>query len=322
MKRKLLWTLLAIEAAACVLLRTLQVPFAPVFTSAMAFPFEQLGLALRALSLSGGLGNAVAFALYIAISLIPAAVVLLRAVRRRAAAEDGLLALLSGLLFGVLYLLINPGIIGSLLGKAAALPVGKALLGGTVYSVLLGYVVLRVLRLFFAGSTQSLQRYLAALLFCMNLLFVWLAFGVGFGGMLDAMAALRAGNTGDGQPLGMSYFFLAVQCLVDALPYLLDVLVVFAALRLLDELRMNRYSARSVAAAERLARLCGRALAAVMLTNTAFNLAQLLAARTLLAINSTVQVPVLSVAFVLAVLLLARFFAENKQLKDDNELFI
>jgi hypothetical protein len=39
-------------------------------------------------------------------------------------------------------------------------------------------------------------------------------------------------------------------------------------------------------------------------------------------INGTVQIPVLTIAFVLAVLLLSRFIAENKRLKDDNDMFI
>ena len=42
-----------------------------VFSSVMAFPFEQLGVALRALALAGNIGNGFALTLCMALSLIP-----------------------------------------------------------------------------------------------------------------------------------------------------------------------------------------------------------------------------------------------------------
>jgi hypothetical protein len=122
--------------------------------------------------------------------------------------------------------------------------------------------------------------------------------------------------------LGATYVFLGLQFAVDALPYLLDVLVVLAAVRLLEELSSDRYSPQSVKAAGELSRLCGKALAATVLSGIAFNLLQLLFAKELMVINTTLQIPVFSIAFVLGVLLVTRFIAENKQLKDTNDLFI
>lgn len=333
MKHKTLWIILAAEAAVCIALQILQTSFSGVFTAAMAFPFEQVGLGLRALSLSGIMGDIAAWALYIAVSLAPAAVLLILVIKRSFRPEDSLLAVLSATLFAVLYLMTNPGDIARLAGGAAGLPVGRAVLGVTVYSVLCGYLLLRLLRLFFAGGADKLQKYMAALLCLLNLLFVYLAFGECFGGLLDSLKALGGGNTGSevlgapALPLGgrrpdVSSAFLVLQYAVNALPYILNVFVVFAALRLLDELRANRYSQGSVAAAERLSRLCGAALAATVLAGIAFNLLQLMFAKVLLAVNCTVQIPVLSIAFVLAVLLLARFIAENKRLKDDNDMFV
>jgi hypothetical protein len=322
MKQKTLWILLAAEAAACIVLQILRASFAGAFSAAMAFPFEQIGLWLRALSLSGVPGNIAAWTLYAAVCLAPVAVLLVLIKRRAYHPEDWLLALLSVALFAVLYLMVNPAVISSLFHGAPGLAVGKAVLGGAAYSVLCGYLVLRVLRMFFAGSTDKLQKYMAALLFLMNLLFVYAASGACFGKLLDSIETLRAGNAGNERLLGPSYIFLVLQFAVDALPYILDVFVAFAALRLLDAMRTDRYSQQSVEAAVRLSRLCGAALAAAMIANIAFNLLQLLFAKMLLVINGSVQIPVLSIAFVLAALLLARFAAENKRLKDDNDMFI
>ncbi len=322
MKRKIFLALLGVEMALCVVLNVVQASFSGVFITAMAFPFEQFGILLRALSLSGGIGNAVAIIIYATVSLAPAAILLVLMKRRKLHLEDGLLILMSAALFAVLYLMINLGDIGTLFGKVTVLGVGKAILGGTVYSVICGYLVLRILRLFFDSGAEKLQKYMTVLLCLLNVLFVYMIFGSCFSDLLNSIASLQSGNTGNEHLLGATYFFLALQYAVDALPYLFDVLVVFAALRLLGEMRANRYSDESVEAAGKLSRLCGFVLAVTVLTNVALNLLQLLFARRLMVINNSVQIPLLSIVFVLAVLLLARFIAENKKLKDDNDMFI
>lgn len=325
MSRRIWYLALGIEAMACIAFVVYKASFSGLFTAAMAFPFEQAGSLLRALSLPGGAGNAAAFAIYAAVCLIPAAVFLILLKKRGFRKEDLLLPLLSAVLFAVLYLMVNPGLIGKSFGGAGgegAEAIGKAVLGGTVYSVLCGYLALRFLRLSFESSTQKLQNYMAVLLGALCVLCVYAVFGACLSRFLQSLATLRESNAGNEHLLGASYVFLALQFGVDSLPYLFDLLLVFAALRLLDQMRADRYSAKSEAAAQRLSRLCGTALTATVLANIGWNLLQLLFAKSLRMINSSVQVPVVSIAFMLAVLLLARFIAENKQLKDDNDLFI
>ena len=322
MRQKLLMGLLSAEALACVLFCILQASFAGAFTAVMAFPFEQIGMGLRSLSLSGGLGNAAAIAIYIAASLSPAAAALILWKKRKLRAEDGLLALLSAVLFAVLYIMINPGVISAWTGGLAALPVGKAISGGMAYSVLCGYFVLRALRLFSNGATEKLFRYMSAMLRVSAVIFVYLIFGASFSGLLDSIAALQAGNAGNEHLLSASYIFLVLQFGVNAMPYAFDVLVIFAALRMLDEMRADRYSAETVAAAGQISRLCAAALAAMVLANIGFNISQFIFAKSIAVINGSVQIPIFSVIFVLAALLLTRLVAENKRLKDDNDMFI
>lgn len=230
-------------------------PCPGIFTAVAAFPFEQLGLGLRALSLSGGAGNAAALVLYGAVCLLPAGALLLIQRRRALCPEDALLPVLSAALFPVLYWMINPGLLGQFYGSAEGQPVAKAVLGIIVYSVLLGYVLLRMLRRFFTADLPGLQK-----------------------------------------------------CL--------------AALTLLREQAHARYSEAAVAAAGRLSSLCGCALAVSVLTNVAFNLLQLVFFRRLLSINAVAELPLLSAAFVLCVLLLSQYIRENKCLKDENDSFI
>ncbi|MEG2087367.1 MAG: hypothetical protein RR022_04140, partial [Angelakisella sp.] len=231
--------------------------------------------------------------------------------------------LLSVTLFAVLYLMINPGLTGGLFGNGAVeLPLAKAILGSMVYSVLCAYGVLRVLRLFFAGGMSQLQRYLGLLLGLLNVLFVYLVCGAGVSGLLDSIGALQAGNTGNAPLLGVTYWFLALRYVVDSLPYALDIFVVFTGLTLLRELAADRYSDASVQAVGRLSKRCAVALTVLVLSNMAMNLLQLLFAKNLLVVNSQLQLPLFSIVFVLATLLLARLMAENKLLKDDSDSII
>lgn len=324
MKRKLFYGLLALEAALCVALCLTLGSFAKALPAAFAFPFGQLGSGLRALSLAGRLGNAAALALYAALCLAPAFFLLRISIKRKPYAEDYLLLLASALLFAALRLMANPDKIGGLFGYPgeSGLAMGKAILGGTVYSVFIGYAILRVLRAAAGSDTDHLHRLLALLVRLLAFVFVWAAFGLCFGELTVSFQALRAGNAGSEGTLGMSYAFLVLRYLVNALPWALDAAAVAVILELLFAMRADRYSEESVRAATRLSRFCTKALAAVILSNIAFNALQLVFAKSIRNIEGSLQIPLLSIAFVLATLLFARIASENRQLKEDSDLII
>ncbi|WP_426350567.1 hypothetical protein ACPWSR_04790 [Alloiococcus sp. CFN-8] len=322
MKQKVFIAFLLVEAVLCMLLYNAQEKFSKVFSSVLAFPFEQIGYILRALSLSGAIGNGVAIVIYILISLSPSLFFYYSYKKRKLFPEDGLLLIVSALLFAVLYLMINPSMMDTyFLGSPDHL-VDKALIGGILYSVLCGYGVLRILRLLFVADVSKLQQYLIRLLYLLNVIFVYIIFGASFGRFLDSVNKLELGNTGVQGDLGLSYVFLAIQYVVDVLPYLLNVLIVFAAIALLKELGSDRYSEITATKAQKLSRLCGTSLIITVLSNIAFNLLQFAFAKSLRVINGSIQIPLFSITFVLAALLLAQFIKENKQLKDDNDMFI
>lgn len=324
MKRRLLYILLALEAALFIAFSLAKISPGGAFSAAMAFPFEQIGMGLRLLSLTGKLGNSLALSLYAVFCFLPLLFLLMARSKRKLHIEDALLALLSAALFVSLYLMINPAYIGNMFGGIGetGLTIGKAVLGGTLWSILFGYLILRVLRLSFESGTEKLQGYVSAGLFILIFLFVWAVFGVCFGEMLNSFSTLQAGNTGNESGLGTTYVFLVLRFIVDALPYVLDAITVFLALDLLAAMRADRYSEQTEALALRLSRWCIKALAAVVASAVSLNLLQLIFARSLRIIDSELSIPVVSVLFVLAVLLFARLVSENRRLKGDNDLFI
>lgn len=320
MKQKMLYFLLAAEAIVCIVVVVLQISMTGVFSAVIAFPFEQIGLGLRMLSLSGAAGNVAAIFLYLFLSAVPFIFLLYR-IKHGFRAEDWLLGILSAVLFFTLYLMVNPQMLSSVLGTMGSLA-GKEILGGTVYSILCTYVILRVLRLFYSGCAAKLHGYMWVMLGILSLLFVYFIFGSGLHGLLRSLAALKEGNQDSRGNLGMSQVFLLIRYAVDVLPYVLDLAVVFAANTLLAQLGKDRYAEEAVSAARGLSRLCGISLSISLLANAFFNIIQLLFIKKLLVMNSMVQIPLISIVFVLGVLLLSRYISENQELKTDNDSFI
>lgn len=318
-KRKLFYALLGAEAAFCLLLVYLQNCFSGWFSTAIAFPFQPIGAGLRTLSLSGDAGNAAAILVYLAVSLIPTAVFLLLKRGGRDCKVDLLLPVLSILLFVTLYFMVNPGLF--------PLPLLGDLLGGTFYSVLCGYLVLRVLDRWKRADTGQLFHGLDVLLHLMIVLFVFVIFSSCFGSLPETIRSVQQSNQADSLSgmdprLPLTCGFLILGSAVSALPYAMDILITFSAIRLMEPLRADRYSDEAVAAAERLSKRCVRALSVSVLANIGFHLLQLLLSRQLLSTSVEINVPLFSIAFVFGVLLLARYVRENQQLKRDNDLFI
>jgi ABC-type Co2+ transport system permease subunit len=91
--------------------------------------------------------------------LFPAVIPFLVGRNQKPRPEDLLLGSLSAALFVVLYLMTNPAYIGSIFGSTgeSVLPVGKAVLGGTLWSIAV-VSVLFVLAVLFCSRLISENR--------------------------------------------------------------------------------------------------------------------------------------------------------------------
>ena len=170
MKYRSLWAGLAALGAAALLL-TLTLKKGAEGLLMWAFPMAQMGSLLRQLSMSGAVGNFVAWILYFAVGLLPLLWFGWRVYRKCTRPEDCLLVLLSGVLFGVLYAMINPGALVGLLGNTAGVG-GKALVSMSVWSVLCCYLVLRLRRAALEEEGDLLRRWLPRLVKVLMAVFV------------------------------------------------------------------------------------------------------------------------------------------------------
>ena len=313
--------LLSALAVACVILVLSPVSLSGALPVILAFPFAQIGRGLRALSLPsspGGAGNITALVLYAAFCLLP---VLALAFIRNKRTEDAFLPVISIALFVAMYHMINPGLARmTTLTPPAAME--QALMGGIVYSLIMVYGVMRVMRRFGSPTRQGLRHCIGIMLHLLNVLFVIAAFGVTLAQMLGAFETFGAANTVPGQQLGTTYVFLALQHIARALPYVFNIWVVFAVQRLLSAINAGPYSQEALTAAKNVSRVCVISLTASVLAVAGLNLFQLLFINRLYIVNSNFEFPVTSLLFVLGAMLLTRYIAESKQLKDENDRFV
>ena len=289
------------------------------------FPLEQIGWGLRQLSLSGGVGNVVAILLFLFVGVLPCGVFLLLKKKGKALFIDWMLVGLSVVLLLVLYYMINPGLLPvPIIGS-------KMLLGSAFYSVLIGYLVLRVIVGNRYVDTMVLQKSLCMMLYVVMFLFAWSVVIEFFINLPATIQLVKEGNatTGimmdgflDEPDLTLTYAFLAMQSIVNALPNGLGAVAMFFCIRVLKELLRDAYSERAQILIKRLIRYCKISLVVVVLSGMVLNLMQIMLAHLLYQVNVQIDIPIFSILFFLVIHLMARYIEENQKWKMENELFI
>ena len=328
MRRKIFYGLIVVEIVFCLWFYLIQSMIPGHFISTVAFPFEQVGWVLRKLSLSGSAGNLLAIVLYIVICLIPVFLLVKIYKMGRFCNTDIVLLLLSILLFIVLYFMINPGLF------YAELPEGeKIILGGTFYSVLCGYVILRVLKNSVNAKTIKLQKGIKVLFQVLILILVYEIFGRNIGSILTEINAVQTSNSSIAMmeeiyresmydSLSMTNGFVIFRHFVNVVPLVFDILITWRAISLMDNLSADRYSEESAISCVRLAKLCVTALRVTVIASMSFNVLQMLFCSILHQVDTVVYVPILSIIFTMTALLMVRYIREDQKLKQDNDLFI
>lgn len=315
MKLKNYYALLT-AAAVCSVAFALFADSSSLLISLLRFPFGPIGNGLRTMSLLGNAENILAWMIFVILSLIPAAIWLL--LHQRSSVKcDILLLILSPVLAVVLYNCVNP--FDSFLATVAGPEMLQAQYGAVVYVILIGWLILRTVHAFRTADEAALYRALGIFLKLLGVLFVISAFGSCFGDLLNDIDALRKGNQNSGS-LTLTYVFLALHCITDALPPLLNTAAVIMALKLLNA--FTEESEHTPAYAEQLAKWCGTTLTITAIVTMVFHVLQMLCLPHLRNLDVSVSMPIGSVTFLLVCLIAARIIAENKQLRDDNELFI
>ena len=283
-----------------------------------SFPFEQIGWGLRQLSLSGSIGNVVAILFYGIISFSPMGIFVILKKHKRSYAADFMLPVLSILLFVMMYYMINPGLIVSMVAGA-----GRMMWGATFYSVLVTYLVIRLLGTDKRVDLKSLQKTLRIVLVFILFLFAGSVAIEIFINLPEAWTNLAEKNTGiDASQLTLTYIALALRSIASAIPNALSAVAVFLSVKVLKELLEDAYSETAVVMVRKIGVFCRRSLIVVAVVIMLVNVLQLMFASKIYDVHIWVSIPVFAILFLLVIHLLAKYMEENQRLKKDIDLFI
>lgn len=326
--KKRLVIFLFIELVVCLLLAFFKKgDSGRAYASLIEFPLAQLGSILRSLSLSSQLGNIAAIILYISIGFLPLAYLAYRHYRKKKGLEDILLPILSLLLFMILYLMINPSLINRWFGPltfpgVSLAGMGKSILGGVFYSALAAYLILKAIRNIEQRDTDKLLDILAYLFYIAMAIGIFSVFYLGVGTLAMDIQALKDANTDPVIWLSPSYLFMILAFILENTPTLLLIYIFIVAIRLVEALRVDRYSDEVIASSKKVFRLSKFALLFIMVGNLAFNLLQVICSKYLYNVAYKTLVPLNLLGLSLLMLLVGRYFSQSKQLHTDNQLFI
>ncbi len=285
------------------------------------FPFGQIGEALRALSLASSAGNIAAMAIYLFISIAPVLYLVYRVARQKKEPDaiDILLIMMSVLLFIMMYFMVNPGYINSAL--YGAMPGKGAALAMTFWSMMVGYAVLKCMKASAGTDEKKLAKYLKVILIVMA---VTICANIILGIFTEVIPAAQGVKEID-QQLNNDYntsFFLWIKYFADKVPSVLNMVVIVYAVKMVDQLRLDRYSQETISAAETLSRICRISVSVMILVSIAVNLFQFLVWTKVYKANYVVDIPLFSIVLCIAILLLSKFFASDKALKEDHDMII
>ena len=204
--------------------------------SLLSFPFAQIAAGLRVLSFSGTAGNSLSLILYFALSFSPAALYFFLHRKRKIESEDNLLLLLSVFFLVLFYLMISPSYLGVHFGGIGFYSGSLAIFGILLYSLMVTYLGLRLLRKFSQAEEKSLLTNLKLFLLILSMAGVFAVLGLGLVQLKSAFLSLQQGNTETVffdvareagqhvQRLGFGYFFLLLRYASNALPIVLSLL--------------------------------------------------------------------------------------------------
>lgn len=309
MAKKFFFFFLSAEAVLCLIcaLCFWQDGYMAVFSA----PFLQIATLLRGLSLANSFGNSAAIAIYVVICLLPL-IPLFRKGKKHA--EDALLGAMSLCLFFMLYQMINPWITAN--AEAAFLAWGC-----TFYSILIGYVVLRLIRRLHMQKTESVLQLLKLILYSSIAALVFGIFFTGTASLMSELHTVHAQNTGVSS-LVLTDSIILLRALLDQIPAAFDIVIFAYAIRLTERLREDKFGSPALLAAEKLAAFCKKAVVAIVLSCIAANVLQLAFSGAVHSLHYTANIPLIDMAIAVTALLFARYFAESNKLYRDNTLFI
>lgn len=312
MKHKKYLIFLVCEAALLLVISALSQRVNAPITSLLAFPFEQIANGLILLASAGKIGNGFALALLVCISLTPSVISFTG--KKKSTLERIALNITSVVILVALCGMMNPYRFypSILAGVEEFVPVSMGVFGVTIWSCVVACVVLHLLNLFRSGKTESLKRYFVIAILTIGALFTGFCF--------STPVSTLIGSIKDAQ-YSMDTVLAVLRFAASVIPYVLNVWICITIVDLIQTIEQGQ-SDGIKASAEKVVNRCYLSLGATVSLTAILNILQVAFMKYLSNIHTHVDIPIVSIVFALMILLVSRLLVENRNLRDDNNLFI
>ncbi|MBE6813331.1 MAG: hypothetical protein E7523_10695 [Ruminococcaceae bacterium] len=281
--------------------------------SALCVPFSLPAFLLGKLAELGTVANGFAVMLTAAVCCLPLLYVL-KNINKKEQRTEHIALLATSVLAGIVFpLLANPGRLSAILpfytqDMQNVVQSGLCL---TLWSALVCFCILRILRLFSNADKQNLLQYAQKMLLALCILFVACIALNSVGNLITQVK--EAQQTAD--------FLIAIlHFIANAFPYATDIAVALALRDIV--LHYEDDSVLLTQKAKTMSRLCCIALAVTTALGVFVNAVHIVLLQYCSDFTVSLNIPIVSLAFVLGALLFARLIIENRQLREDSDMII
>ena len=311
LKRVKVWAL--IWALALVLLSAFGALTSKNAVSLTTLPLYSIRELVNKIYFTGHLGRFISISLVVIVSMLPAFLLNARLKERSFKSHDSILVLLIGLIFGAIYLTLNESktylYFGEVLGGGMLL----SALSITIYSLILAYLVLDLMGGADLSDTGALTKYLSAMVVFIIFLNIFLLAGLAVGWYMAGFG-IKDGAFNAGQLV-----FQALEVIKTGLPYICMLIVSFELLKLFD------LQHKGLDIKEQIQKLKKRSsifLRMILVSVFAINLIYLVFGKYFPDLRFNLLLPLDVIIYILFIFLISGYISKNKELEEDNQLFI
>lgn len=321
MKKKINY-LLIVEAVICILICIFGGKSLDFSLKLLAFPFETIAIGLRNLSFLGGIGNIFAWILFIVICGVPIIILMIKFVKKKFVIEDILLLVIGLIMLAAIYYMININTLAS----EMVIPVGveglPGVLGGVIYSVIAGYLIIKVVRRFAKADSEQLKRYFNNVLFGVNVVIIAVCFGISLNELLLKLDVYVNNNYGINENLMITKFFIVMEYVKDVIISMLVVGIVLLVQGLIEKLNIDNISDEVIKRAQVISKCCVWTIVIHTILSILYNVLQLIFIKKIYVVSSIVSIPVVIILFMLVIMIFTQLILKTKSIKEENDMFI
>jgi hypothetical protein len=273
------------------------------------------------------------------ISLIP--IIYLITIRRKAGIRkvDILLPVISIYLFYMLYEFINPGLmlqrVPQILSDTDMLPAIKLTFAIIFYSLLLGYLIFRMVGSLSEGGAedrmQLLCKGLRKILFAVSAIYTFyigyfatFQMFSGIGKYVVTETAFLPLNSPASLPTNsvVDQFMVILTFLLQCLPIIYSIFILIYGITLLNTMTLHHMKEEEYRAAEQLSNISRKTVYVTVFSNLTINIVQFLLSKQLSDTMFHMEITLSPLIIAFSAMILSGYFKETKELQDDNEMII